>query len=199
MHLQRCIDDLKQRFAGIKLNVSAPIVPFRETIVLPPTVDRVNEAIVTETSTQQAKQLAQEDSSEGLKNVIDRDKGLVEIKTANKRCRLHIRATPLPSDVVQLLDKNTDLLKVLVTVSSAMSVTERKQLASQVKDVTREALSSFHKQLSGVFKQAGSTWEGATDQIWAFGPRRIGSNVLLNRISNYRRPSLWHSLGVSGM
>lgn len=198
VHLQRCIDDLEQRFAGIKLNVSAPIVPFRETIVPPPTVDRVNEAIVIETSSTQPKQNETEEESEGTKNVLDKDKGLIEIRTANRLCCLHIRAMPLPAEVVQLLDTKSDLIKVLVAVSSASSAAERKQLASEVKASTREALKSFYQELRDAFKEAGSVWDGAADDIWAFGPRRIGSNVLLNRIVDYKRPSLWQTVGLSG-
>ena len=46
VHLQKCIDDLESAFAGIKLKVSEPIVPFRETIVHPPKFDMVNESVV---------------------------------------------------------------------------------------------------------------------------------------------------------
>merc|ERR1719466_29077 len=45
VHLQRCLDDLRQRYANIPINVSDPIVPFRETIVLPPKTDMLNEEI----------------------------------------------------------------------------------------------------------------------------------------------------------
>ena len=199
VHLQRCIDDLKQRFACIKVNVSAPIVPFRETIVIPPTVDRVNEAIVSEPGAAQPKQNEDEEGSEGVRNVLDKEKGLIEIWTANKLCSVHIRAVPLPEDVTQLLDKKSDLIKILVTVSSATSIVERRQLAEQVKFSTREALKCFYQELCSAFKEAGSMWDGAADHIWAFGPRRVGSNVLLNRIPGYKRPSMWHTLGLSGM
>ena len=33
------------RYCGIAINVSEPIVPFRETIIEPPKLDMVNEAI----------------------------------------------------------------------------------------------------------------------------------------------------------
>lgn len=46
VHLERCIADLEQRYAKVKLNVSPPIVPFRETIVPDAKVDMVNEIIV---------------------------------------------------------------------------------------------------------------------------------------------------------
>lgn len=45
IHLQRCIDDLQERYAGVPIRSSDPIVPFRETIIPRPTVDRLNEAI----------------------------------------------------------------------------------------------------------------------------------------------------------
>ena len=198
VHLQRCIDDLKQRFACIELNVSSPIVPFRETIVPPPTVDRVNEAIVNETIVAQSRQTDPEETGEESKDILNKEKGLLEIRTANKLCSLHIRATPLPEEVVWLLDKKSELIKILVTVSSASSAAERKQLASQVSVSTMEELKSLYQDLCNAFKEAGSMWDGAADDIWAFGPRRIGSNVLLNRIPGYRRPSLWHNVGLSG-
>lgn len=67
VHLQRCIDDLtkmyrqlsfviiktkcvrfKPRYAGIEVNVSAPIIPFRETIIPPPKVDFLNESLANQ-------------------------------------------------------------------------------------------------------------------------------------------------------
>ena len=197
VHLQRCIDDLEKLFAGIKLNVSAPIVPFRETIVVPPTVDRVNEAIISETNSTQPKEIDIE-GEESDKNVLDKDRGIIEIKTANKLCSVQVRALPLPDDVTQLLEMKSDLIKILVTVSSATSLAERKQLVDQVKLPTREALKGFYEELCIAFKEAGTMWDGAADDIWAFGPRRIGSNVLLNRIPGYKRPSMWQSSGLFG-
>lgn len=48
VHLQKCLDDLEKQYAHVKLNISEPIVPFRETIVIPPKVDMVNEEISAE-------------------------------------------------------------------------------------------------------------------------------------------------------
>lgn len=109
-----------------------------------------------------------------------------------------MRALPLPDDVTHLLEKESDLIKILVTLSSATSLAERKQLVDQVKLPTREALKGFYEELCIAFKEAGTMWDGAADDIWAFGPRRIGSNVLLNRIPSYKRPSMWQSSGLFG-
>uniref|UniRef100_H2YCF7 Ribosome assembly protein 1 n=1 Tax=Ciona savignyi TaxID=51511 RepID=H2YCF7_CIOSA len=40
VHLQRCLDDLKNRFSKIEIKASAPIVPFRETVIKRPKVDK---------------------------------------------------------------------------------------------------------------------------------------------------------------
>lgn len=45
VHLQKCVDGLKKQFACVPFCVSSPIIPFRETIILPPKIDMVNEAI----------------------------------------------------------------------------------------------------------------------------------------------------------
>ena len=45
VHLQKCLEDLKKEYARVQLNVSEPIVPFRETVVEPPRLDMVNEEI----------------------------------------------------------------------------------------------------------------------------------------------------------
>ncbi|KAI5696487.1 hypothetical protein M8J75_013562 [Diaphorina citri] len=46
VHLQRCLDDLRERYAKVDISVSEPIVPFRETVIPPPLVDMTNESIV---------------------------------------------------------------------------------------------------------------------------------------------------------
>ncbi len=39
VHIERCVTDLRETFAkGVEFTVSQPIIPFRETIVLPPKV-----------------------------------------------------------------------------------------------------------------------------------------------------------------
>jgi len=35
IHLQRCLQDLRENYAKIEINVSQPIVPFRETVIWP--------------------------------------------------------------------------------------------------------------------------------------------------------------------
>ena len=51
------------------------------------------------------------------------------------------------------------------------------------------------EKMKSAFEEAGEEWQDAVDRIWAFGPRHVGSNVLLNRIPDYQRPSIWKDIG----
>ena len=46
VHVERCMVDLRELFCpGIEIKVSPPIIPFRETVIPPPSVDMTNEQI----------------------------------------------------------------------------------------------------------------------------------------------------------
>ena len=111
VHLQRCLADLKEEYAKCELTVSDPIVPFRETIVLPPDTDRVNEVI--------EKVLDKESAEES-----------VELQTPNKQSKIKIKAIPLPAEVTKLLEDSADILKALdkqrgLLTSSTMQEVEK--------------------------------------------------------------------------
>ena len=89
VHLQKCIDDLQDTLAKIPLNVSEPIVPFRETIVDPPKIDMVNEVIEAH-------------KPEAIET---------EFWTPNKKSCIKIKALPIPDPIVQLIESNSHLLK----------------------------------------------------------------------------------------
>lgn len=94
VHVEKCVHDLEQSYAKIKVNVSKPIVSFRETIVPDATVDMVNEAIV--------------------KTADDKDvtKKIATQQTLNKLGTLRVIALPLPATAVQLLEQHSNVFKV---------------------------------------------------------------------------------------
>lgn len=121
------------------------------------------------------------------------EKGLVEVTTANKQFRILMRAAPLPKEVTLLLDRKSDLLKTLASLSGG-NIGDRKRTHAQMKDGSLDELQELYKELREAFEKAGNEWKGAVDCIMAFGPRRTGPNILLNRIAGYNRPSVWHVL-----
>ncbi|OCT86890.1 hypothetical protein XELAEV_18020580mg, partial [Xenopus laevis] len=171
VHLQRCLDDLRERFAKIQISSSAPIIPFRETIIRPPKVDMVNE-----------------DIGKQQKVAIDPD-GLVTLTTPNKLATLSVRAMPLPEEVTQLLEKNSDLIRTMEQINLALN---EGSYNIQFNELAIERITTFKSNLQQHLQ--GRRWRNAVDQIWSFGPRRYGPNILLNRIEGYDRPSVWQCL-----
>ncbi|KAL5005381.1 hypothetical protein ScPMuIL_018837 [Solemya velum] len=185
IHLKRCIDDLTDRYAKIEIKASDPIVPFRETIIPPPKIDMVNEAI---------QDLNQPVKSLRLKDFEDDDEvldaGLVQMCTSNKNCQIIIHAISLPETITSLLEENQQLLKTL----HDKTFVENSLIESTVElnKVALENLKDFKKKLQNAFKVSGKRWRNAADRIWAFGPKHIGPNLLLNGIEDYDRPNVWY-------
>ena len=115
--------------------------------------------------------------------------GVVKIQTANKACTLVLEARPLSAECTALLDEKTQLLKALNLVQSS---TNNKEI--KLNEDTILELMELKEKLNSAMISTDSKWEGV-DQIWSFGPRHTGPNVLLNAIESYDRPSLWEALG----
>ena len=97
VHLERCILDLKQTFSpGIEVVVSAPIVPFRETVIEPPDTDMVNEQL--------------NEDNKVVTSQLDDDQQenpyLVTIQTPNKQSTIGITAYPLNPETREFLVAN---------------------------------------------------------------------------------------------
>ncbi|XP_041784309.1 elongation factor-like GTPase 1 [Anopheles merus] len=99
VHLERCIKDLQETYAKIELNVSKPIVPFKETIVpfVPTSEDNPEEEIAK-----------------------DREKDkTVTLQTPNRQCTIKLIAMPLSQEVVDLLNTNEPVLKAYIKAHEA--------------------------------------------------------------------------------
>ena len=86
--LQVCAGPLC-RFAKVEVNCSAPIVPFRETVVVPPKIDMVNEVIDTQTRTVKRDAVKDDDTDSRTDDDDSADEGVSEdgavtLQTANK-------------------------------------------------------------------------------------------------------------------
>ncbi|KAM4747337.1 elongation factor-like GTPase 1 [Rhinophrynus dorsalis] len=188
VHLQRCLDDLRERFAKIQVTSSAPIIPFRETIIRPPKVDMVNEDIGKQQKVAVIHQVKEEQnkSPEGVQ--IDPD-GLVTLATPNKLAMLSVRAMPLPEEVTETLEKNSDLIRTMEQINLALNEGSN---TIEINEFTIEKIRMFKSKLEQHLH--GRKWRNAVDHIWCFGPRRYGPNILLNHIEGYERPSVWQCL-----
>jgi ribosome assembly protein 1 len=94
VHLEKCIRDLTDSYARIPLNVSKPIVQFRETII-----DAVNKP----------------------KDLIDGEKSAT-INARNNTCTIKIIALPIPQSIVKSLERNKEQLKMFINKIEEESV-----------------------------------------------------------------------------
>lgn len=189
VHLQRCLDDLRDRFAKIEISASEPIIPFRETVVRPPKVDMVNEELGKQQKVAIIHQVKEEASQGRSSDTLHLDSsGLVTLTTPNRLATVGIRAIPLPQEVTRLLESSSEVIRTLEQVN--MSLREGKSLDISVR--TLEAISDLKAQLKSLLQ--GRKWRNAVERIWAFGPRRYGPNILLNSVEGYQRPSVWQCL-----
>ena len=167
-------------------------MPFRETIVPPPTVDMVNESIQEQNPVGKNEKQREFDDDEDVL-----EPGLVRVFTPNKYCMVQIRAVPLPLEVTNYLDENSFLIKTLDQYISAKISKRNKSdihIESILKQSTKEAIKEFKDHLEKLFLEAGKQWKGCVDDIWAFGPKRVGPNLLLNKVEGYNRTSMWNCL-----
>lgn len=96
-------------------------------------------------------------------------------------------------DMAELLEENSDLIKLLDRYSNARFTNKSDILTrSTLNEETFEAVKSFKSKLEQAFQKAGKPWSSEiVDNIWSFGPKRTGPNILVNKVDGYRRPSIW--------
>ena len=173
VHLQKCIDDLEQTFAKISLNVSAPIIPFKETIVLPPKVDMVNENIESQHSSKAATKESQSPACTEI-----------EIMTPNKACRIRMRAYPIPESLSVFLEENSTLLREAFATSTSKGGIESRKTDKVMK---------IKERISELIREEENTEFEKIDveAIVAFGPKNRGPNLLIDASGKKLLPSVW--------
>lgn len=176
LHLERCLTDLRERFAGCDIQASAPIVPYRETIV----------------------------RAEEMRPPANKElgRGVVVGITSSKQVTVTLRVRPLPSDVTDFLVKNAGGVKRLYSDREAAErrgeasspdragengATQDQSAEAEADDLSqsRKALSreELAKELQSQFdseKDRLDNWKGIVDRIVSFGPRRTGPNLLID-------------------
>ena len=155
LHLERCLTDLKERFARCDIQAGAPIVPYRETIV----------------------------RAEEMRPPVNKElgRGAVVGTTASKQVSFSLQVRPLPTEATAFLLKHGDAIKKLYAETRGDSDEETggNDVADTAVSAT-ELLSKdeLKKQLQGSLE--GRTWKNVVDSIVSFGPRRTGPNLLID-------------------
>ncbi|KAJ5458144.1 Translation elongation/initiation factor/Ribosomalbeta-barrel [Penicillium sp. IBT 31633x] len=167
LHLERCVTDLRERFARCEIQTGEAIVPYRETIVHGPEMA-------------------------APKNP-DLGRGTVLTVSASKQLTLRLRVVPMPEAVTEFLTKQVGTIKQLQLEnrSETEGKTDAENAAEVVIDGTGEApeghilsKKEFREALDQLFneeiKEDKELWKDVVGRITAFGPRRVGPNILVD-------------------
>ncbi|CAM1510397.1 Fc.00g007320.m01.CDS01 [Cosmosporella sp. VM-42] len=163
LHLERCLTDLKERFARCDIQAGEAIVPYRETIV----------------------------KAAEMRPPVNKElgRGAVVATTSSKQVTISLRVQPLPTEVTDFLVKNSDAVKLLYSDrKTRQDDDESDESEEQIEADTdlaagnKLSVDDFKKELQQKLEtgKGREAWKNRIDQIVAFGPRRTGPNLLID-------------------
>ncbi|KAJ7205916.1 translation elongation factor 2 [Mycena haematopus] len=174
LHFERCLKDLRERFARVEIQASKPIVPFRETAVkgidmAPPKTPNA-------------------------------PRGTIQGASSQSIVTFTIRASPLPRIILDFVLDNLGTLKILQHErrggADSDDVDAEGDLDSSAIDgnIMRKPNvkpEQFWDALRDKCREAGGEWTDISEHIWAFGPQNAGGCILVDsRNSNAGHSSL---------
>lgn len=166
VHLERCIKDLKERFAKVRLEVSPPLVSYKETI-----------------------------EGEGF-NLLENSKAstggseCVEKTTPNGRCVIRVQVMKLPGALTKVLEESADMFGDVLEGKSGKtngSLNSLNDDGDSVAALKKRIVDAIESELESASEQSDkervekyrSLWLRYLQRIWSLGPRQVGPNILL--------------------
>lgn len=101
-----------------------------------------------------------------------------------------VRATPLPETITAFLLANASTLKKLQRDRrlGKQYLEDDEEIRTEGIDTSLEvSVEEFWTKLEEICKAAGKEWMNVADQVWAFGPKRVGANLLIDRTEKSSR------------
>ncbi|PPQ99188.1 hypothetical protein CVT26_014111 [Gymnopilus dilepis] len=159
LHLERCLKDLRERFAKIEIQPSKPIVPFRETAVKAPDMAPTKTPNVP--------------------------RGTIKGSSSQHVVSFTVRASPLPSPIRDFILENLTVWKTLQhnRLVQQGQTTEAEEETDNYGEVTRKPTvtpEQFWDALDQKCKEVGGEWADVAERIWAFGPQKAGACLLID-------------------
>jgi ribosome assembly protein 1 len=115
----------------------------------------------------------------------DAPRGTIVASVQSGLLTFTVRAVPMPEEVTSFLTSNMSTLKRLQrdrrNVAKEDDGTDELRGDVQVDEARLVKPEEFWSELAAILSKCGKDWDGLEDQIWAFGPRRVGPNLLVDR------------------
>ena len=179
VHLQRCLTDLRERFARVDVAASPPLVAFRESAAAEAWPAALAALLPREERTGRGRDRDKERDK-------DRWAAAKEVRTANGWCTLRARVAPLPAVAARAMDEAAEALRAALVsddaTSSASASTaippDAVRAALEVRLAEAEAAAA-EGALGEPVEGAAAAAAAALRRAWALGPYRCGANLLL--------------------
>eukprot|EP00842_Homolaphlyctis_polyrhiza_P004215 jgi/Hompol1/4795/HPOL_001844-RA len=175
LHLERCLKDLRERFARIAIQASPPIVPYRETLSIFPSINQQR----------QSDNDSNAAANQTIQQLADAPTGTVLITTKSKICTIRLRAIPLPPSVRSFLSSETvsKNIQTLVDATKDNDALQRGKDAEAFVAALKAEFAEAVRDGDGVISKVD--WDSIVDRIVAFGPKGVGSNILACTSTSY--------------
>ncbi|KAG0326270.1 Cytoplasmic GTPase/eEF2-like protein (ribosomal biogenesis) [Dissophora globulifera] len=178
VHLQRCMADLRERFARIEISMSEPIVPFRETAINAPA------QLITSAAMSANEAQAQEQGEKLIAKSGTGARGTIVATTPNRFVRFVVRTVPIPEELRKYLVEHAEQIQTYVESiqGSGNKGSTSPSTAHPTADEEAKLEQKLMSELRPLFAKAGDDWKGKEKDVLAFGPRRVGPNLLINNL-----------------
>ncbi|CAA0839301.1 Ribosomal protein S5/Elongation factor G/III/V family protein [Striga hermonthica] len=174
VHLERCVKDLKERFAKVSLEVSPPLVSYKETI---------------------EGEMMTSHPLENMKLFNGGSSECVEKTTPNGRCVVRVQVAKLPVALAKLLDESSELLGDIIGGKSKQALKSLETSRGTIVEDENPIEALRKRMMDAVESEYLSTenteverdhriekyqkfWKNNFKRIWALGPKQVGPNIL---------------------
>ncbi|KAF9485896.1 translation elongation factor 2 [Pholiota conissans] len=158
LHLERCLKDLRERFARVEIQASAPIVPFRETAL------KASDMASTKTP--------------------NAPRGTIKGSSSHQVVSFTIRAVPIPPPILEFILANLGIWKILLHNRAVQQgdLNEEKEADGRGDVVRKPTVTPEHfwDVFAAKCKDAGGEWNDVAERTWAFGPQKAGACLLID-------------------
>ncbi|KAF8558377.1 P-loop containing nucleoside triphosphate hydrolase protein [Imleria badia] len=182
LHLERCLKDLRERFARVEIQASKPIVPFRETTIKAQGKSRRFRIHI-------CYQVPPDMAPPKTPNAV---RGTMKGASSQNIVTFTLRSVPLPNNILLFIQQNLATLRSLLQErkstdrgtsdadSNAIVDGDRPEVQGNLVHVPSVKPEQFWVALKDKCTEAGGEWVDIIDRIWAFGPQGAGGCLLID-------------------
>lgn len=156
LHLERCLKDLRERFAGIEIQASEPVIPYRETFI----------------ETVEMNPPKNQELGRGFHQF---ELGTVSVK---------LRSVPLPQPAIDFLIEHQSSINKFVN-KRRNNGDEGEEDDEQIEAISTTILDdeTFKQKLQQLLdedEKHADVWANIVECVSGFGPKRSGPNILFD-------------------